>query len=445
MSSIVQNARALKVLNITILFAIAFGLRLYYINHTVVDTPIRADARDYYSYAFNIQNHHMYSRTWPSDVTPKPDALRSPGYPLFISPLVSAPPTKPMVWAITFWQALLDTLTVLLTYFLARQFFGIRLASFTALLAALSPHLISATSYVLTETLFSFLMTASMLAITIAIKRNSNPIFLLSGILIALTSLTRPTVQYFIAPLAICLFIASGYLNLNKKSWVSLIIGFLLISVPWVARNIDTLGVSSDPTLTINTLHHGIYPDFMFQSNPETKGIPYRYDPRSPEISASVHSATDEIIRRFTTEPLRHMKWYLVDKPITFFSWNIVAGFGDVFIYPIVQSPYLSNPVFKSLHKLMYWLHWPIIILSLFACFIAWLPQKTLNIALAKLVPIRILSLLVLYFIAVHVVGAPFPRYSIPLRPINYLMATWSLALLITFASKKGKANAEQP
>ncbi|MBV1888973.1 MAG: glycosyltransferase family 39 protein, partial [Proteobacteria bacterium] len=347
MSSIVQNARALKVLNITILFAIAFGLRLYYINHTVVDTPIRADARDYYSYAFNIQNHHMYSRTWPSDVTPKPDALRSPGYPLFISPLVSAPPTKAMVWSITFWQALLDTLTVLLTYFLARQFFGIRLASFTALLTALSPHLISATSYVLTETLFSFLMTASMLAITIAIKRNSNPIFLLSGILIALTSLTRPTIQYFIAPLAVCLFIANGYLNLNKKSWVSLIFGFLLISIPWVARNIDTLGVTSDPALTINTLHHGIYPDFMFQSNPATKGIPYRYDPRSPEISASVHTATDEIIRRFTTEPLRHMKWYLVDKPITFFSWNIVAGFGDVFIYPIVQSPYLSNPVFK--------------------------------------------------------------------------------------------------
>ncbi|MBV1916003.1 MAG: glycosyltransferase family 39 protein [Pseudomonadales bacterium] len=445
MSFNTQNTRALKTLNIVILFAIAFGLRLYYINHTIIDTPVRADARDYYSYAFNMKNHHVYSRTWPSNVTPKPDALRSPGYPAFISPFVTFPPTASMVWTITFWQALLDTLTVLLTFFLARQFFGIKLASFTALLTALSPHLISATSYLLTETLFSFLMTASMLAIVIAIRKNSNIIFLLAGILIALTSLTRPTIQYFIAPLAICLFIARGYLNLNKNVWISLILGFALVSIPWVARNMSALGASSDPTLTINTLHHGIYPDFMFQSDPATKGIPYRFDPNSPEISSSVHASVDEIIRRFRTEPLRHLKWYLIDKPVTFLSWNIVAGLGDVFIYPIVQSPYLDNPVFKSLHRLMYWLHWPLIILSIAACLAAWIPQKILNIDLDKLIPIRILSLLVLYFLAVHVVGAPFPRYSIPLRPINYILASWSLALLIRFISNKGDASVEQP
>ncbi|ORU89875.1 MAG: hypothetical protein A6F71_02615 [Cycloclasticus sp. symbiont of Poecilosclerida sp. M] len=440
-----KNPLIFNVLIIVTLVTIAFSLRLYYINHTVIDAPIRADAKDYYSYAVNIKNHHVYSRAWPSKAIPKPDTLRAPGYPFFISKLVSWPPTKSMLWKISFWQALLDTLTVLMTFLLARHFLNTKLAVLAALFVAISPHLISATSYLLTETLFGCLMTASVLTIVSAVKRNSQPIFLLAGILLALASLTRPTIQYFIVPLAVGLFIAQNQLLLKKGVWLSLILGFFLTYTPWTVRNIETLGVTSDPTLTINTLHHGIYPDFMYKSIPQTKGAPYHHDPRSKEISTSVRSVLDEIISRFKNEPLRHLKWYLIDKPITFFSWGIVAGFGDVFIYPVIKSPYFNNPTYKNIHQVMHWLHWPLVILSLFACCVVWLPNRILKLSVHGLISIRILSLLTLYFLAVHIVGAPFPRYSFPLRPVTFILASWSIGFLIKSTSRIGANHEEKP
>lgn len=445
MLSAKRNSPLIKVLSITIIIAIAFSLRLHYINNTMVDTPLRADAKDYYSYAINMKNLFLYSRSWPSSTAPKPDALRSPGYPFFISNLVTWPPTQAMIWSISFWQALLDTLTVLMTFLLAKQFFGAKLALFTALITTISPHMISATSYILTETLFSFLMTASALSFVIAIKKKTHFMFLFAGALLALASLTRPTIQFFIIPLVISLFIARNSLHLNKKVLISLILGFFITYMPWTARNIHTLGITSDPTLTINTLHHGVYPGFMYQSIPETKGMPYRYDPRSQEIASSVHSALNEIYRRLESQPLQHLKWYLIEKPLSFFSWNIVAGYGDVFIYPITRSPYLNNHIFKTLHQVMYWLHWPLIALSLFACGAVWLPNKKLGMLPHTLIAIRTISLLMLYFIAVHIVGAPFPRYSIPLRPVTYTLAFWSVSFLIQFALTKGVSNAEEP
>jgi 4-amino-4-deoxy-L-arabinose transferase-like glycosyltransferase len=324
-----------------------------------------------------------------------------------------------------------------MTYFLARQFLGEKLALFTALCTAISPHMISATSYMLTETLFGFLMTTSFFFITIAIKKKTHSLFLSAGILLALASLTRPTIQYFIVPLTIGLFFASNRLSLNKNLLGSLLLGFFIIYTPWIARNLHVLGTTSDSTLTINTLHHGIYPDFMYQSNPQTRGIPYRHDPRSAEISTSVNSVLKEIQRRFENEPLQHLKWYLLDKPITFFSWNIIAGYGDVFIYPITRSPYLNNPTFQSLHQIMYWLHWPLVILSLFGSCAAWLPNRMLGMSKNGLFALRGLSLLVLYFITVHIIGAPFPRYSIPLRPITYILASCSINVLIRLAITK--------
>ena len=41
------------------------------------------------------------------------------------------------------------------------------------------------------------------------------------------------------------------------------------------------------------------------------------------------------------------------------------------------------------------------------------------------LVP-QLASLLLLYFISIHLVVAPFPRYGIPLRPACYLLAVWT-------------------
>ena len=104
----------MKYLAVTLLFAIAMGMRLEAINGTAIDDDLRADAGFYYLYALHLKYHHVFSGA-PFDSTriPKPDAVRSPGYPLFLTPFVTVPPTDLMVWKIQFAQALLGSLTVL--------------------------------------------------------------------------------------------------------------------------------------------------------------------------------------------------------------------------------------------------------------------------------------------------------------------------------------------
>jgi hypothetical protein len=44
------------------------------------------------------------------------------------------------------------------------------------------------------------------------------------------------------------------------------------------------------------------------------------------------------------------------------------------------------------------------------------------------------MSLLVLYFLLVHSVLAPYPRYSIPLRPVLYGMSLFTVLFIVQFA-----------
>lgn len=127
---------------------------------------------------------------------------------------------------------------------------------------------------------------------------------------------------------------------------------------------------------------------------------------------------------------MEHIVWFFLKKPISFWSWNIVAGQGDVFIYPVQRTPYSDEPPFVWSHRLMKFLHLPLVCLGLLGCVLSWLPAATRQMRPEALPVVRFISLLLVYFTALHVVGAPFPRYSIPLRPFIYGMAIFSAAFL---------------
>ncbi len=78
------------------------------VTKTTIDGPIRGDARDYVAYAHNLKAHNIYSRTWPdpSSVTqPVPDAVRSPGYPVFLSFFIDLDKQNIAIDIVTFFQA----------------------------------------------------------------------------------------------------------------------------------------------------------------------------------------------------------------------------------------------------------------------------------------------------------------------------------------------------
>jgi 4-amino-4-deoxy-L-arabinose transferase-like glycosyltransferase len=416
----------LRLLGTVVLFAIAMGLRLGAVNTTEIDSPIRADATEYYAYALNLKHYQTFAGgKYSADAVPRPDAIRPPGYPVFLAPLVEYPPTDFMLWRISLIQALLDSISVILALGIFRRFMGEGWALGAAFLTAISPHLIISCTYMLTETLFTFLMMLSLWLIVKMYQDNSRTFAVAAGIAIAAAALTRPTLQFFIIPL-IGMLLVSRDRSRKTGLVIGLLAGFVLMFSPWALRNLETIGSIADPTQSILSLQHGMYPDFRYQDIPESAGLPYRFDPRTEEITRNRASIIKEITRRFKEEPARYLQWYLLGKPATLLDWNILMGMGDVFVYPVLASPYFSQPVYTVTHRFMKLLHWPLVILALAAAVLAWLPGFGKSLSGPALFTVRLLSLLLLYFIALHIVVAPYPRYSIPLRP-----AIYGLALLL--------------
>ncbi len=102
---------------------------------------------------------------------------------------------------------------------------------------------------------------------------------------------------------------------------------------------------------------------------PVTPANRYKMLPGFDEITKSKGTVLREIARRFAEEPARHLEWYLVKKPITLLSWNIIAGAGagGLFIYPVNSSPYVSHAAYINTYIGMKALHWPLVILAVFA------------------------------------------------------------------------------
>ena len=433
-------ARIIKVsLPLVLIIISGFYLRCESVLNTEVVKPLRADAGQYFMYAYNLRYKHTYSHQVgnPGDLDSpvNPDAVRSPGYPLFLTLFVDGLPDKRMIGWILFSQVIISTLTILAAFLLFRGFLSSFWSLAAALLIALSPHLIITNSYILTETLFCFLLVVFGFLFCLFAKKPSLWLGLVVGAAMGITTLVRPSLQFFPFIMVLLLMFHYGWKKGRRYS-VVILIGFALAFLPWIGRNMATLGTATDSRLMVNFLHHGMYPDFIYEGVPQSHGFPYRYDPRAKKIGGDLPSVLKEISSRFIQAPLHHAKWYLLDKPRVFWSWDIIQGLGDAFVYPVSSSPYFQNNFFRITHRLMYVLHYPFVVLALFGCLMAWFPLTRIGLTRESLLIARFCSLLLLHYTLMHTIGAPFPRYSVPLRPYLYGMALFTPYLLIRSIQK---------
>lgn len=403
---------------------------------TEIDLPVRADAGRFFLYAHNLAAHGIYSKDAGDFENPprpvRPDALVPPGYPLFLAPFVAAqpaplgPPGPRLVARVTRAQALLGAAMLPLAFLLFRALVPAGWALAATALTALSPHLVSLSTYLLSETLFAFLLVAGLLALA-GVRRGGRWAPLpaaASGLLLGAAVLTRPLLSYF-PPLALGLLLLAGPRAGRGRLAAAFLAGFVLAFGPWVARNLATLGQVGSPRLAILTLQFGAYPDLTYNDDPRTRGFAYAYDPKAGEVARSYATVLADIRRRFAAEPGRYLRWYLLGKPATLWSWDVIAGAGDVFVYPALRTPYRDRPLFKASHDLMRLLHVPVVLLALAGCVWVWLPaaRRTAGDLLAA----RAVALALMYVTALLMLGAPLPRYAFPFQPLLYGMAVFAL------------------
>ncbi|MBF0422773.1 MAG: hypothetical protein HQL73_07255 [Magnetococcales bacterium] len=405
-------------------------MRLTAIDETRVPRPLGPDAWQYFNYAYNLLHHGTFSKD-PSvrtGASPIPDAFRTPGYPLFLVPFLSQVTDPSWITRVEVVQAWLGTVSLGLVFILARTFLPWVLAGVATLLSAITPHLITMNHYILSESLFAFLLLVTLTFMVLSATRWWG--WLGVGMLLCATGMVRPVAFYWLLPTALLLWFRRS-LPGRKRATLALIIGFFVVMIPWMVRNKITLGVWSDDTFVNQAIAFGIYPDFTYNQDPNTFAYPYRFDPRVEEIIASRAAVMRELWDKLTHDTVRYLQWYFVSKPIWFWSWGIIQGQGDAFIYQVTESPYYDRPWFRGTHHFMLAIHGMMVVLAGLGSIMIWLPSRWRpDMDEHALFMARMLSLLLFFMTAAHMAVPPYPRYNIPLRPELYCM---SLFFLWTF------------
>ncbi len=430
-------SEVLAVLSLIVVVAFGFSLRLQAFAQSEVPRFPHGDAAKYFLYAYNVSNFEIYGfgdlQVLPPDTsadvvtqTLKPDALVTPGYPLFMSLFLGGEYTTQQRDSILLMQVILSTATILIAYFAFAAVGRVYALSLAALIAC-SPHLVNMNLYFLTETLFCFFLILFVWLLNSANAGQKPYFFLLLGAALALAALTRPWIQgYLIVVLAYLVF---STWNIGWRNAVLVCIGVAILLAPWMIRNKTSLGTFADPALASTSIHHGMYPDMMYERQPDTRGYAYRADPMSDIFKGSATATLVELKKRASAEPVKYLEWFTVGKIRTVLSWGIIAGADPIFVYPIGNSPYFDDPKFYLSSYYMEKIHGALVVLALIGTLTVWLPSRFQWADGSPLLFLRAISLLVLYFLFMHMIGAPYPRYSIPMRPVIYAMSLYSLLL----------------
>ena len=424
-------------LGLLVVLLLGLYLRLGTATGTQVDRPIRNDAKDYVAYAWNLRVFGVYSADPASlfrmpAVAPQPDAQRTPAYPLLLRGLMRDELSSSYIAKICYVQAWIAEVTLLCSTLLAMDLLGAWAGLILGALVALSPHQNIYVAYLLTETLFGatvmLALCAGVLALRLHQMRWRLVLAFLAGMLFALSCLVRPTLNQW--PILLLVLLLWPSVRRFQREIIVLALGFVLMMSPWWIRNEITLHRMSDSGKMINTLHDGSYPNFMYQGRAETFGYPYSFDPQTATATSSWPNILEDLRNKFANRPVAMLEWYLFGKIVYFFHWSPPDGWVDMFTYPVLRSPWLTAPLFVAITSMMSGLYAPLIIFGVLGTLVAFLPKSKQLFGQTRVNGIRFLALLHLFAIGVHVVGAPFARYSFPFRPVTFLLAVFFVAWL---------------
>ncbi len=426
--------RFLRAVGLLLMLALAAWLRILFAANTEVIQPIGGDAKQYVSYATNLRHAGVYSRDEGPPI--KPDSFRSPGYPAFLSLMMAL--GDQWYRATLGCQAALGMLTVLATYLIARTFLPGAAVWCATALTAVSPHLLSTGTYLLTETLFCFSLAVSLLLFMVADGRKSPWWFAASGIAFGVTyfinesTLLLPFLLIAIRALAMRRP-ANDASKLGTSRWAGVapfMVAFMLFPAIWMSRNkiADIEPERLGSRRAVATISHGSYPNYIHQS-PRYQYYPYREDPEQPAYGQSLSNFWPIFTRRVSARPVRYLFWYTVEKPFFhFWGWNILQGQGDVFIYPVRSSPFRGSLAADCLRQLMKLAHPLVVATAIFGVLVSLRGRILLPDAESGLPMLAIATCLIYFTFLYGCVFAGWPRYAIPLRPELYLASLYGVS-----------------
>ena len=169
---------------------------------------------------------------------------RPPGYPLFLRGIFDV--FGHHYAAVVGVQIVLSVATVAVAFWLAGLVLPQRLALVAAAALALDPASIFFANQMLTETLFTLIVTVAVALIVCCYRSNSTVTAVAAGLTLGLAVLVRPIAEYlplFIAVTLVVIGVREKTLRLLVPVTLAFVIGFAVPSGAWVFRNYEVTGV----------------------------------------------------------------------------------------------------------------------------------------------------------------------------------------------------------
>jgi 4-amino-4-deoxy-L-arabinose transferase-like glycosyltransferase len=428
-----ENSRLLTPLAIGgIIFVLSLLLRISYVFSLEIDAPIRADAAQYVTIAYNLVNHGVYSPD--NSENPQPSSFITPGYPLFLAAIFAITKSINATYHIAlFLQAILGAISVYLTFLIALRILPYWASIAAGVFAAISPHLIVSTGYLLTETQFAFFLVSSTFILISAFNNPSKKRFFAYGILVGCAALTRP-VALLLPVIAVLPLLMRKEAKINRAQSIALLmLGFIVILSPWYIWS------AYHPTTQSNAktvFAYGTYPDFIYKTE-QLKGYPNREDPEFNAMRSDIFYALKILKERAANEPMKYFYWYFVGKPVSYWSWSIIQGMGGPFIYSVKKTFYDKSTLAKITFNFMKYAHFVLVGILLIGIVSTLIFQiKTRSVRWPDQAALFVL-LILFYATLIHSLLASLPRYSIPFQYFMYIGSLFYLVQTIKYISRQ--------
>lgn len=404
----------------------ALALRCWFARVARIDRPVRGDALDYVSYAVNLVLHHTFSVA-SGTAPPAPDSYRDPGYPLFLAPfiaLIADPGLR--YWMLQLAQASLGALTVTAYLLLARRWLTRPWLIVTAVLLAIWPHSLTMPAYLVSETLFGFLVAVGLWLVTSALRSGDLRMTAAGGTVFGLAGLTNAVVAPFLPLVAIAgLFAARS----RRRQFTVLLAASLLLPLAWNVRNLTLdAQVPTSGQRAMTNLVQGSEPHYHSAWLGAVRGEASA-QAESAAIDAEVARAVADrdaglraIASRIEHDPLTYLGWY-ASKPALLWDWSLRIGGGHLYVFPTLDSPLEANVIAWNTMYVLGLINPWLAGLALLACILLVtrrMPRTPLLVAA-----------LLLYVTAVYGVLQSEPRYAVPFRGAEIVLATTAAAWLV--------------
>lgn len=218
------------------LFLLSLSLRMgFLIGH---GPEVGGDTGDYLRLANNITRTGIFGLESDLSFTVSmaadtPTIRRAPTYPLFLALIGGW--AEPTALPVVIVQVVLDSFIASLIFLAARNVVGVRLSLVCALLYALNPGAVIASIKVMSESLFTFILFASIALIGIGTAKDKLSMTGIGGIILGMAILCRAIAEPLPLLFALSLFCLPAVAH-RLRHGLMLIFCACLVVVPWAIR-----------------------------------------------------------------------------------------------------------------------------------------------------------------------------------------------------------------